>query len=266
MRLKTPRIPFTSASHTSESTTAVGTINAPVAAATTAKVTAEPEADERSGDRDPEGRAGGLGVVAEPGDAAEHPEGDAVDLDALVARDHRVAELVGEDGGEQRCCEDESAEHRERAGAREETDRQVEGEQGDDDEERPVEPDRDPEDAQAGGGATVGPATPMGAEEQAFVHGVSLGHQLGRCKGRCSVRLPVAFSGENALKVEAVPAVRLGASHLRTVRRLKTRNKHGGAWLRFCGSRRVKRADVAGSSRKSRQTQIIAEDNLALAA
>ena len=53
------------------------------------------------GGGDPELGPGALRLAVEGGDAAEHPQRDRRDADLVALRDHRVAELVEQDRGEE---------------------------------------------------------------------------------------------------------------------------------------------------------------------
>ena len=90
-------------------------------------------------------------LAPELGDPAQHPQGDAVDLHAVAARDQRVGDLVREHRGEEQSCRDEPDEPVRGRGLARELGREpiggeAQGEESRDQQEAQVEPHRDPED------------------------------------------------------------------------------------------------------------------------
>ena len=111
----------------------------------------EPDARRRAGRGDAQLGAGRGRLAPELGHAAQHPQGDAVDLHAVAARDQRVGDLVREHRGEEQSCRDESDEPVRGRGLARELRREAiggeaQGEQSRDQQQAQVEPHRDPED------------------------------------------------------------------------------------------------------------------------
>jgi hypothetical protein len=68
---------------------------------------AEGEAGHWSRCRDTKVGAGRTGLALQLGDATTQPQGDALDPDAVAARQDRVRQFVGEDRGEEQCGRDD---------------------------------------------------------------------------------------------------------------------------------------------------------------
>ncbi len=132
----------------------------------------EGEVGDRSGDGDAQLCAGRGRFRLEPGEAAEQPQRDALDLDALVPGHERVAHLVCQQGGEEEQRRDDARGPVGRRGVAGRVDgeavgREQPGVERRDHQHAPAEPDADSGDSPQGHVAFhVLPRLPVRAPEQ----------------------------------------------------------------------------------------------------